>query len=623
MWNSRMVTVAVAAAALMLGAGLFWDGLYAPGQQLLPVAVLAVAALVAGNDVGLALSEGVALLLVTAGVSLSLINPAAWAAAAHGPAIAAGWLLAWAFGRRLAADGRLERYLALTWAVAGPLMVFGGLAAMSYLPAHHSGRLPAFLGYPIAVGVLGLVGLAGSLPDLARGRWWAPALAAGNAMAVLLSGSRGVWAVAVLLAAYLAWAQFDLVRRAAWPLVCALAGALWAGPAVAEAMRAGPGVAVRAPWPALAAVLLSCLTAVLPVRLRAAGVGSALALAPGWPWLLGRATALPLTEGSSVERLTFLVDGWQLARHLPLGAGYRAWAALHLQAASYNYYSAEVHSAPLDLALAFGWAGALGFLLLLGRFLWGLRLGRDWAPYRVAVLAGLGAVALHSLLDWDLSYGAFMVPLWLGFGLMGPVGPRFRVPAGAVGALAGLALAAVVVLGVSNLGITLSERALAAGDAGRAVQHAALARAVAPWSDLAHLREGQALSRLGRHEAAATAFERARAWGAYEPWYPALHARELLALGQPREAAAAYREYVRLWPWSPAAYEEALEAHMDLIFRASLAGDQALAHDLLESGRAVLAALDRQKAKESGARPRQPMNVETPTIRRARQYLGG
>lgn len=635
--DRRRTTVALAAVALLLGAGSFWDGLYAAGQQLLPVAVVAGALLCVLGAVFVSGVEVVALLLLVAGTGLSLLHPASGDAAAHGPVLVAGWVLAFALGRRLAPTGRLEPVLAATWMAAGPLMVFGGLTAMSYLPAHHSGRLASFLGYPIAVGVLGLLGLAGTLPHLARGRWWAPALAAGNGLAVLLSGSRGVWAVGVLLVAYLAWAQPGLLRRVVWPVACALAGALWAGPAVALQQQGqallGAGLAVA---------VSPCLTpGAVPWfqhwrafqrwwSMGAAGLlAVALAVAPGWPWLLGRATALPLTEGSSVERLTFLRDGLVLAARLPLGAGYRAWTALHLQGASYGYFSAEVHSAPLDLALAFGWAGAAGFLLLLGRFLLGLRHGRQWAPERLVVLAGVGALGLHALLDWDLSYGLFMVPLWMGFGLLAPAGRpaapgrgASSVPAGVAAALAGLALGAVVLLGASDGAATLADRALAAGQPERAIQHSTLATAVAPWNDLAYSTRGQALSRLGRHEEAEAAFARARRWNEYEPWYAVLDARELAALGRWREAAAAYRTYERLWPWNTAAYEEALEAHLDMLFRANLLGDHAQAAELTANGRAILADLDRQKAKEPPGRPRKPMNIETPVIEQARRELG-
>lgn len=624
--------VAGVALAALLGAGAFWSGLYAPGQQLIPTAVLAVLVLMERRPALFSRLEAAAFALLLAGAALSLVRPASMGNAAHGPLIAAGWLLAFALGRQWAGAGgdgvkaEWERLLGPIWAVAGCLMVFGSAAALSYLPAHHSGRLAGFLGYPIATGVLGLLGLAGALPMLAPGRWWAAAVACANAAAVLLSGSRGLWAAGVALAAYLLWSRPAMLHRVWLPLAGAVAAAVWAGPAVAGAQ----------PWPAVTALSLACSTVGvlhwlqerMGFRLTAAAAGviwlGAAATAPGWPWLLGRAAALPLTEGSSVERLTFLRDGLRMAAHLPLGAGFKAWAALHLQGASYSYYSAEVHSAPLDLALAFGWAGAAGFLLLLGRYLWHLREGRRWAPERLAVLGGAGALGLHALVDWDLSYGVFTTGLFLAMGLMGaqPGARPARVPGALTGAVASLALAGVVVLGAGDTAQMLADRAVAAGAPAAATQHAALATGVNPWNDMAWATLGQAYAAAGEREGALAAFDRARRLGPYEPWYAELQARQLIQAGRWREAAAAWQEYVRLWPWETAAYEEALDSLLDLSLRAALAGDAATGSDLAAAGRAILADLDRQKAKEPPNRPRKPMQTDTPVLRRAREAFG-
>jgi tetratricopeptide (TPR) repeat protein len=620
------------AVVLLLGAGAFWDGLYAPGQQLVPVAVLAAAVLLWRGTAAWSRLEAVALACMAAGVATSLLHPVAPGVAAHGPAVAAGWGLAAMLGRSAAADRAEEAWFKLlnrVWALLGPLMVFGGLAAMSYLPPHQSGRLASFLGYPIALGILGLLGFAGSLPELARERWWAPALAFGNGMGVWLSGSRGIWAAALVLIACLAWTAPGLLRRVWWPAAGALAAALWAGPAVA-ARAAAPGLIAFALGSLTVPALARFLGRPGSTVVRRTALGAALALlvgaagpAPGWDWFLGRATALSLAEGSAVERLTFLRDGLAIAGRTPLGGGWRAWTALHLQGASYGYYSAEVHSAPLDLAIGFGWAGALGFLLLLTAFWRGLLRGRGqgWSPDRAAALAGLGALAVHGLVDWDLSYALFMFPLWLGFGLRLPERRTMRLPFGAAAGLAGLSLAAVVVLGAGDGFAEAAARALGAGRPQLAALHASMATAVTPWDDQAHAYAGQAYSALGRRAEALAEFAEARRLGPDEPWYADLDARELLAAGRLREAATAWREAVRLWPWNVPTYEAALQAHMDMVLRAELMGDQELAAELVRGGQATLAALDAQKAKEPPGMPRRPIQTDTPTIRRAREIF--
>lgn len=621
---------------VLLGAGAFWDGLYAPAQHLLVTAALAAALLLVREEPGasgrapaVSLDEAIALALFAAAVLLSLVRPSAAGVAAHGPAVAAGWLLAFRLGRT--GSERLAGGLARLWFWLGPLMAFGGLAAFSYLPPHHSGRLAAFLGYPVALGVLGMLGMAGGA---AAARGIHPALAGllwfGNGLAVLLSGSRGVWAACIVLALLL-WRRGGLngLRRAEQMALAPLAAALWAGPAVV-------GGQAEVAWIAVLSIGLTLILAnsfqqrwVRP--LADVAFGAAALLAPGWGWLLGR-TALPLTEGSSVERLTFLRDGWKMMAEHPLGAGYRAWASLHLQGASYGYYSAEAHSALIDIGLAFGWAGAAAFLWLLGRMVW--QTARPPAPNGEvavpgaalpAVLAGLSALGIHALIDWDLSYSLFAVPLWLGFGLAGPGrwGLPFRLPTAAVRALAGLTLALCAVLGTGDLSIWLGERALHRAEAPAALRYGRLASGVNPWNDAAHALRGRALSALGQAEPALAAIGRARQLNPREPWYAELQARELAGAGPGRwrEAGAAYRESVRLWPWHLPAYESALDHLMDLTLRASLLGDENLAADLRRYGRAILEQLEETKAREPAATPRKPLDLNSPALTRLRSFF--
>jgi len=615
-----------AALLLLLGVGAFWDGLYTPAAQLLLAAAAALLALPGWRAAEWSRLELVAMGLLVVGVAGSLRQPAAAGVAAHGPVLVAGWLLAMVAGRTLGDGQGATVSLARFWGVTGAFMAFGGLLAISFTPPHHSGRLAAFLGYPIAVGILGLLGLTGLLPDLAERRWWAAPLALGSGMALMLSGSRWVWLVALLLLGYLAWRAPGLLRRAGGvglpSISAAMAASLWAAPAVAE--RTAPQLRLI--------LFISLLTLGLLLWFQQSrllrwgfwlGIVLSLALAPGWPWLMGRASAIPLTEGSSVERLTFLQDGLALLRDLPLGGGFRAWSALHLQAASYAYYSAEVHSAPLDLALAFGWAGGIGFLLLLGRFLWQIALCREGSPYRLVTLAGLGALSVHALLDWDLSYGLFAYPLWFGFGLLKPVARPVRLPPRVAVAVAALTLAACALLGAGDLFTAGARQALERGAPEIAMRHARAAIAVTPWSDHAHALLGSAQARLGMGEQALASFRAARRLGPHEPWYAQLLAQALVDLGRDREAATVYHEYVELWPWQTSAYEEALQADLDMLVRARALGDSDLAAEIARSGRALLDRLARQKAKEPEHAPRRPMAVDTPVIRQARRTFEG
>jgi tetratricopeptide (TPR) repeat protein len=188
-------------------------------------------------------------------------------------------------------------------------------------------------------------------------------------------------------------------------------------------------------------------------------------------------------------------------------------------------------------------------------------------------------------------------------------------------AVAGLTLAGAIVLGAGDMAVELSGAARDAGHPDQARRHGALAVAVTPWNDMAHATYGQALSALGRREEAVGEFGAARRLGRYEPWYAELQAQEYRQMGRLAEAAGAYGDEAALWPWYVPVYETALSAHLDMLFRAQVLGDAALANELTGSGRAILAALDRQKAKEPPGRPRKPMDVHTPAIEQARDYF--
>jgi len=633
MEQSRVDAWALSALTAAVGLGFFWDGLYAPGQQIALTAVLALAHLAVRPGCRLDRIEWVAVGLLTFGVLGSLSQVVAAGNATHGPLVAVGWVLSLTLGRALGTADRPVRTLLTTWMVSTGFMTFGGVALISYLPAHHSGRLAAFLGYPIAVGILGILGAVGSLPALAAGFRWAPFFTYGAVLGILLSGSRGVWAVAVLAVLYLRWARPALLTRAGWPAAGALVAALWAGPAIAArtvmpalipALAAGAAVLAVAWLGATRAGRLRSWSAVLTFL----GCGVALVLAPGWGWFVGRATAVALTEGSTVERFTFLRDGLVMAAHRPLGAGYRAWTALHLQGASYGYYSAEAHSAPLDLTLAFGWAGGAAFLVLLARFLLRLRAGQSWSPPRLAAMTGLAALGVHALLDWDLSYGVFAVPLWLGFGIAGAkegaagdLERRMALPAAVTGTVAAMALGATALVGGSDVFTQAGQRALAAGSLAPAAQHGAMATGLNPYNDLAWAVLAQARSAAGDSTGALRALDRARRLGPLEPWYAELAAHELVRLGRWRDAADAWTAYVRLWPWEVQAYETALASLVDLTLRAELVGDRTLAGELAGSGRAVLNALDAKKAREPAGRPRRPLQTDSLSLRQARSFF--
>lgn len=187
--------------------------------------------------------------------------------------------------------------------------------------------------------------------------------------------------------------------------------------------------------------------------------------------------------------------------------------------------------------------------------------------------------------------------------------------------LAGLALAGGLLLGAGDAAVDLAARSLERGAPEAALRHAGAAAALNPWNDLAHAYRGAALIRMGRGAEGLQALDRARALGPREPWYAALEAGELGRQGRWDEAAAAWADYVRLWPWETDAYAAAVTAHLEYLGRARAAGDAEAAARLAEHGLAVLDALGRQKALEPPDSPRRGLETDRPLFSMAREQF--
>lgn len=603
---------------LLLAGGTLWEGLYTPVAQVAATGVLATAVLALGGRAVWSRKEIALWGAFGLAVALSLLKPAAAGTAVHGPLVAAGWVLAFTLGRIVTAEKEwLEALLARIWSWSGPVVVIGGMLLLPYQAVHHSGRLASVLGYPIAVGALGMLGLAGCLGlagSSGRRRWVEPLLLYGNMLAILLSGSRGVWAASAVLLIVLSL-RLHVLRSLLVPGLLAVAAALWAGPAIAQGQS-------------LVGVIVSVvmgLTILVAPRFRSqAWIYAVIALvlwrAPGWSWLLGRAATL--AEGSSIERLTFLRDGLTMVIQHPLGAGFRAWHPLHLQGASYGYYSTEAHSALVDLTLAFGWLGGAAFLGFLVVFL--VRLGRPkaWSPVRTAILAGLAGLALHGLLDWTLSYALFAIPLWMGVGLSRTRSePGVVVPRSVLGVFAGICLAAAVWLASSDVFTNLAQTEMSVGNHEAAGRHAAMAVAIQPWNDVAYATLAQANGADGGSQEALGAVARARQLGPHEPWYATLEGELLRSAGRPAEAAEAFRDAALLWPWEVNAYETALSAMIEMSLSAQIRGDLGVVDQIDAIGAGLLQSLDRQRRREPIRTPRKPMELKTAAIMQARAFF--
>lgn len=368
---------------------------------------------------------------------------------------AAFWLFAAVYAAALqtASHGKgAARFLESGWLLTSGLLALASLAVVyGCLPwpgailrtadrevAGAGARLGGLLQYPNTFGAVMGAALLERLTALAAlprqaftraGRWQgqrAGALAPVFALCLLLTESRGAFAA---LAA--AWAVAALLLRRGQRLCFALhsAAALGAGALLAAPlMRAGLAPPALQGLAALAAVLggWAAVTAALadagPRALRritgkrcAAGA-AALAAAAG---LLALAAATPGALQSLPQRLTgaatllargdMYADALRVIGGAPwLGQGGDTWRSVYRSVQSSPYTGSEVHSGYLDLLLDLGLAGTLVLLA------WIIPALRFAFQGRCRLLPSVLLLLLHSLIDFDLSYGlVWLLLIWL------------------------------------------------------------------------------------------------------------------------------------------------------------------------------------------------------------------
>ncbi|OMD22767.1 O-antigen ligase family protein [Paenibacillus odorifer] len=235
--------------------------------------------------------------------------------------------------------------------------------------------------------------------------------------ALLLTESRGAWLTAACAcAAVLLWK-----RQLIAPLLAAGAAPV-AAAALLYRQLARAGLALE-PVPGLlllAGLWAGALLAGLWLCRRqrgAAGTARAAMLAlaaAGWT-VAGIAVLLHVREritgpSSTVSaRGLFYRDAWRLAVEAPwLGRGGETWRHSYLAAQSRPYVGSQVHNGYLDILLNLGFVGLAAILLML------LAAGWLLATKSPRLLPPFLVIVLHSVVDFDWSYGLFWLLLfWL------------------------------------------------------------------------------------------------------------------------------------------------------------------------------------------------------------------
>lgn len=128
------------------------------------------------------------------------------------------------------------------------------------------------------------------------------------------------------------------------------------------------------------------------------------------------------TDTSSVVgRTTFYEDSLKIIKDAPItGIGGDGWKIVFTQYQEKPYLSNEVHSGYIELLVSYGWIGLVLFIIVAAFIIRGILRGiketndNDRYVEIVASLTGLAMLLMHSVIDFDFSFGTiWLMIIWL------------------------------------------------------------------------------------------------------------------------------------------------------------------------------------------------------------------
>lgn len=139
---------------------------------------------------------------------------------------------------------------------------------------------------------------------------------------------------------------------------------------------------------------------------------------------LGRLGNINFQTHSVLERFEFYKNAFEMWKDNPLiGGGGGAWEALYDQYQSYPYVSAQTHSYPIQILIETGIIGLIVFVLfilyIVVMYLIGYYKNQESEnePHTLFFLIAI-SLLLHSLIDFEMSYGFFSALVFLCLGIM-------------------------------------------------------------------------------------------------------------------------------------------------------------------------------------------------------------
>jgi tetratricopeptide (TPR) repeat protein len=117
-----------------------------------------------------------------------------------------------------------------------------------------------------------------------------------------------------------------------------------------------------------------------------------------------------------VLRLIYDQEAARIVADHPLGSGGWGWDRSYRQYQAFNWIARETHNHYAQVAVEAGVLGLGALLVALGGALWTAWRGRGDSALGWTMASGAALIAVHSTIDFNLSYGLIWLLLWVLFG---------------------------------------------------------------------------------------------------------------------------------------------------------------------------------------------------------------
>jgi len=323
-------------------------------------------------------------------------------------------------------------------------------------------------------------------------------------------------------------------------------------------------------------------------------------------------STISFSDASLRERAYFLQDAFKIIKdHMWFGTGGQGWDAYYLGYQTYAYYAENIHNTYIQTFLEAGVFGFIAFIGLWAVLLYYSLIKRPKSPFVKVLALFLWMLSMHSVMDFDMSFGAISILFWFSAAVMvnnGQAGAWEKSPKEKTknfdkifrGAITALCTVLIIITGVFVMASFYYDRSkvvLGQGDVHKSIAYLEKSLSLDPYNINTLVRLSQLNLQLSSYnplylEESIKYGERAVQVKLTEPMGHYVLGSAYMSAGRFDSAVLEFEQQVKYHPNLLAAYENLAEIYLTAAMNALQTGEQAKAQMYLRKIPEVVQQVD-------------------------------